>query len=223
MSHKTITVIIPVKNGINYLREALESLVSQGMDLEIIVVDDASDDGTATLAREYGCTVIRHDVCRGQVVAKNTGIAAVNGRFIMFMDHDDVMRPGALKELFESLEASPEAGAVMAKVQDFLSPDAGPMPGVLIRQEAYHGLFTGAVLIRKSALDVIGPFDETRHTGEIIEWQTRMDANHLQIKKIDIVATNRRIHRTNFGRTDAKTEFKDYAAVLRERLKSIRK
>ena len=221
--NKLITVIIPVKNGTNYLREALESLRSQDMDLEIIVVDDASDDGTAALAEEYGCTVIRHDVCRGQVVAKNEGIAVARGGFIMFMDHDDVIRPGALKVMYETLEASPETAAVMAKVQDFISPEIGPMPGVLVRKEAYHGLFTGAVLIRKSALETIGPFNEDLHTGEIIEWQTKMDANHLQIKKIDFVATDRRIHRTNFGRTDAKTEFKDYAAILRERLKSIKK
>ena len=221
--NKLISVIIPVKNGTNYLREALESLLGQGMDLEILVVDDASDDGSGELAAEYGCTVIRHDVSRGQVVAKNEGIAAAGGSYILFMDHDDVMRPGALKVLYESLEASPETAAVMAKVQDFLSPEIGPMPGVLVRKEAYHGLFTGAVLIRKSALDAIGPFNETLHTGDIIDWQTKMEAHHLPIRKIDLVATDRRIHRTNFGRTDSRTEFKDYASILRERLKTMKK
>ena len=221
--NKLISVIIPVKNGTNYLGEALESLLGQGMDLEIIVVDDASDDGTADLARKYGCTVISHDVCRGQIVAKNSGMAAASGQYVMFMDHDDVMRPGVLRVMYDNLEASPVTAAVMAKVQDFLSPELEQMPGVLIRPEPYYGLFTGALLTRKSAFDIIGPFAESRHTGEIIEWQTKMDANHLQIKKIELVATNRRIHRTNFGRTDAKTEFKDYASILRERLKAIKK
>ena len=221
--NKPISVIIPVKNGTNYLREAIESLRSQGMDLEIIVVDDASDDGTADLARELGCTVLQHDVCRGQIAGKNTGVSAANGRYVMFMDHDDIMRPGTLKVLYDTLESSPDIAAVMAKVQDFLSPDVEAMPGLLIRPDAYHGLFTGAVLIRKSALDAVGPFGENRRTGEIIEWQTKMDANHLPIQKIDLVASDRRIHRTNFGRTDAKTEYQNYASVLRERLKALKK
>ena len=60
-----ISVVVPVKNGTNYLREALESLRSQGMDLEIIVVDDGSTDGTAALAASMGCRVLRHDTSRG--------------------------------------------------------------------------------------------------------------------------------------------------------------
>lgn len=45
-----------------------------------------------------------------------------------------------------------------------------------------------------------------------------MYANHLKIKKLDFVATNRRIHSSNFGKTQQKTEFKDYAALLRAKL-----
>ena len=218
--NKTITVILPVKNGTNYLQEALDSLRSQNLDLEIIVVDDGSSDHTASLAEKNGCRVIRHAVSRGQVAGKNTGIAAATGEYILFMDHDDRMRPGALKVLYDTLETDPDTAAVMARVQDFLSPDAGPMPGTLVRAEPYHGLFTGAVLIRRRALEAIGPFSETLHTGEIIEWQTRMERHGFPIRKIDLVACDRRIHRTNFGRTDGKVEFTDYAAVLRQRLKA---
>ena len=49
--------------------------------------------------------------------------------------------------------------------------------------------------------------------------QLKMCANHLKIKKLDFVATNRRIHSSNFGKTQQKTEYKDYARALRERLK----
>ena len=46
-----------------------------------------------------------------------------------------------------------------------------------------------------------------------------MDSNGLKIKKIDFVSTKRRVHATNFGKTHAKTEFRDYAAILRAKLK----
>ena len=218
--NKTISVILPVKDGLNYLGEALESLRAQEMDLEIIVVDDGSADGTAAFAEGRGCRVIRRETSKGQIAAKNTGLRAAAGEYILFLDHDDRMRPGALRVLYDTLEADPGTAAVMARVQDFLSPDVGPMPGTFVRPDAYHGLFTGAVLIRKSALDAIGPFTEGRHTGEIIEWKTKMDAKGLPIKKIDLVSTDRRIHRTNFGKTASGIEFKDYAAVLRARLKA---
>ena len=57
------------------------------------------------------------------------------------------------------------------------------------------------------------------HAGEIIEWQSKMDSNGLKIKKIDFVSTKRRVHSTNFGKTNQKTEFKNYAAILRAKLK----
>ena len=69
MHNPLISVIIPVKNGTNYLGEALASLRRQNLNMEIIVVDDGSTDATADLAREAGCVVLQHPVSRGQVAA----------------------------------------------------------------------------------------------------------------------------------------------------------
>lgn len=221
--NKLISVILPVKDGSNYLAEALESLKGQGMDLEIIVVDDGSTDDTVAIADRYGCKVVSHPVSKGQVAGKNTGLGVATGEYVMFMDHDDVMRPGALKRLYEEIEADPEAYAVQAMVKDFKSPEIASLPGTAIKPEPFYGLFTGAILIRKTAFDTIGPFSENRRTGEIIEWVTKMEANGFPIKKIDLVATDRRIHNTNFGKTARNEEFKDYASILRERLKMIKR
>lgn len=139
----------------------------------------------------------------------------------MFHDADDVMNDGSLKKLYENLDNSGDISAVMAKVRDFYSPDLSEeeKTRTLIKKEPYYGLFTGAVLIRKSVFEKIGLFNESVTAGEIIDWQSKMCANHLKIKKLDFVATNRRIHSSNFGKTQQKTEYKDYARALRERLK----
>jgi len=100
---------------------------------------------------------------------------------------------------------------------DFLSPDAADK-SVEPKDEPYWGLFTGAVLMRKSLFDKVGLFDENVHTGEIIELQQKMQKLGLLMHKEDFVATKRRIHDNNFGRTSAKTEFQNYAAILRKRL-----
>lgn len=223
MDKPLISVIIPVKNGTNYLGEALDSLRRQNLNLEIIVVDDGSTDATAELAEKAGCVVLRHPVSRGQVAAKNTGIAAAKGGYILFLDHDDKVRDGALNTMLDALQAAPEASAVQAMVKDFRSPEIPDLPGILVRPEPFYGLFTGAILIRREVFDKIGPFSENVHTGEIIEWFSRVEAIGGKVIKLDLVSTDRRIHQTNFGRTDRQEEMKNYAAVLRERLKALRK
>ena len=222
MDKPLISVIIPVKNGTNYLGEALESLRRQSLNLEIIVVDDGSTDATAELAEKAACVVLRHPVSRGQVAAKNTGIAAAKGEYILFLDHDDKVRDGALRTMLDALQEAPEASAVQAMVKDFRSPEIPDLPGILVRPEPFYGLFTGAILIRREVFDKIGLFSENVHTGEIIEWFSRVEAIGGKVIKLDLVSTDRRIHQTNFGRTDRQEEMKNYAAVLRERLKALR-
>ena len=72
--------------------------------------------------------------------------------------------------------------------------------------------------MKKEIFDVIGFFNESVHTGEIIEWQSKMDSAGLRIKKLDFVSTDRRLHSSNFGKTNKNTEFKNYAAILRAKL-----
>ena len=216
-----ISIIMPVKDGEKYLKEAIAGIHRQNMNVEIILINDGSTDQTEKIAREMGCIVINHEKSLGQVVAKNTGLEQAKGEFIMFHDGDDVMNEGALRILYDALNSDNSIGAVMGKVKDFISPDiehSGAQKEI-INPEAYYGLFTGAVLMRRSIFDIIGFFDKTIQTGEIIEWKNRMDKNHLLIKKVDMITTNRRIHNHNFGKTNRVKEFQDYAKVLRQKLK----
>lgn len=218
MDNELISIIIPVKNGKNYLQEALDHIKAQEMNVEVIVIDDASEDETSEIASRNGCRVFRQSVCQGQVTAKNIGVKMAKGDFILFHDHDDRMRTGALRALYEAMDE--KCAAVMAKVQDFYTPGMSEQQKMRSpkKEEPFYGLFTGAVLIRKSAMDLIGPFNPQLNTGEILEWETRMSQNGLCIKKIDLVATDRRIHATNYGKTNREKEFRDYAMVLRARI-----
>lgn len=217
---KLISIIIPVKNGEKYLEETILAIKNQNINIEIIVVNDGSTDNTTEIAENLGCTVITHEESKGPVVAKNTGLKIAKGDYIMFHDADDVMNTNILPELYKELDSNTDIYAVMAKVKDFYSPELSEeeKQKTIIKKEPYYGLFTGAVLIRKSVFDKIGLFNESVTAGEIIDWQSKMNENKLQIKKLDIVSTNRRIHSSNFGKTQQKTEFKDYATLLRAKL-----
>lgn len=209
-----ISVVIPVKNGSKYIREAIEGIKKQNMNFEIIVVDDASDDNTTDIAQSMGCHIIKHETTKGQVIGKNTGLKAAKGDFILFHDHDDVMNEGTLKQMLHSFDE--DTYVVFAKLKDFLSPDATGISTV--KPEPYIGLLSGAALIRKTFFDKIGFFDETIAAGDAIWLNSKLEEYNLKSKKLNIVSLNRRIHDTNYGRTNQKKGYKDYATVLRAKL-----
>ncbi len=216
--NKLISVIIPVYNGAKYIKETIEGIKAQNMNVEIIVVDDVSPDNSGQIAKELGCRVIRHTQNTGQVIGKNTGIREAKGEYIVFNDQDDIMRENTLQTLYDEMEKNPEISAVMAKSLDFVSPDAKNQN--MGRKEAVWGMYSGATMFRKSMFDIIGLFDETvrLNTGETIIIQNKMKEHNLIMKKIDFIATNRRIHDNNFGVTNQSKEYKDYATVLSAKL-----
>lgn len=142
-----ISIIIPCKNGEKYIEETILAIKKQNMNTEIIVIDDGSIDNTANIAEILGSKVIQHETSKGPVVAKNSGLRAANGDFIMFHDADDVMNDNVLSILYKELESNSDISAVMAKVKDFFSLDLSEeeKQKTKIKSEPYYGLFTGAV------------------------------------------------------------------------------
>lgn len=91
-----VSVIIPVRNSGRYFRECLDSVTGQTLhNIEIIIIDDASTDGSDAVAEAYAAqdsriTVIHHTECTGAGPARNDGIAIAQGEYIAFMDSDDL-------------------------------------------------------------------------------------------------------------------------------------
>ncbi len=105
----------------------------------------------------------------------------------------------------------------MAQLKDFCSPDT-PEQSKYVKLRPFWGILTGSTLFKKEVFNLVGDFREDIITGDVIDLTTRLKKAGLQIKKVDFVSCNRRIHNANFGRTNQKDEYKDYAKVLRERL-----
>jgi len=219
--NKLISVIMPVRNGEKYLQAALDGIKKQNMNVEIILVNDASTDSTAEIALKAGCHVINHDVCKGPAVGKNTGLQVAKGEYILFHDGDDVMRSGVLAKMYRELEQDATVSAVMAMVQNFTSAEliSAETKRCDVKAAPFYGLFSGAILIRKRVFDIVGPFSEEITAGDVIAWKLQLDKHNLLIKKLDFVATDRRIHDSNYGKTNRKKEFLDYASILRAKLR----
>lgn len=214
-----ISVVIPTYNGEKYLRECIESIRNQNMNTEIIVIDDISTDNTVEIAKSMGCRVIVNDVHKGQVAGKNTGIRAAQGEYWFTIDQDDMVADGALQKLYEEMQKNPDEYIIMAKLKDFCSPDT-PEQKNFCKPQPFYGILTGCTLFRKSVFDIIGFWQEGVITGDVIDLTNRLAKHGLHIKKVDFIACNRRIHDANYGRTNQKDEYKDYARALRERMKS---
>lgn len=217
----TISIIMPVKNGSNYLAQALTAIKAQNVKMEIILVNDGSSDNTVQIAQDFGCIVLHHEESKGLVASKNTALKVARGKYIMFHDHDDLLNQNALAKMLKEFEENPEISAVMAQLQDFFSPELSEKEKarVLLRAEAYCGLFSGAILMKKQVFEVIGLFDENLQAGDAIEWKNKMDKNNLPIKRLNFVSVNRRIHNSNYGRVNKGREYKDYASILRAKIR----
>jgi glycosyltransferase involved in cell wall biosynthesis len=212
------SVIIPCRNGANYLAEAVRSVQCQNMPVDIIVIDDGSADGTATLAASLGCDVISipHS---GLSAARNAGLHAAQGAYILFLDHDDVMTDGAIRRLFAAF--AEDVDFVSACVRDFVSPELPDEDKSKLapRPEPYSGLLTGAYLFKCAVFGKVGGFDENLQTGQGVDFLMRCAKSGMRERKLNFVAAGRRLHNNNMGRTLRGQEHKDYTAILRARIR----
>jgi glycosyltransferase involved in cell wall biosynthesis len=102
------SIVIPCFNQRQYLGEALASACSQP-DTEVILVDDGSTDGSATLAGCFPGVRLFQQANAGVAAARNAGLAAARGEFVLFLDADDRLHRGAIEVLRAALVAHPEA------------------------------------------------------------------------------------------------------------------
>ena len=112
-----VSVVIPTYNRAGYLREAIESVRAQTFgDWELLIVDDASTDGTRELVESYAqqSPHIRYlwQDNRERAAARNAGIRAAQGQYVALLDSDDVWLPQHLERCLEEFRGCPEAGVV---------------------------------------------------------------------------------------------------------------
>lgn len=108
MRKPKISVIIPIYNTAKYLRKCIESVINQTYDnLEIILVDDGSTDGSSTIVDEYGAKDSRiiaiHKENGGVSAARNDGLKKATGEYIGFVDGDDWIEPDMYQRMQETL------------------------------------------------------------------------------------------------------------------------
>lgn len=200
MNKQIVSVIIPVYNCERYLGDAVNSIIKQDYrPLEIIIVDDGSNDGTADIARSYKEVQYIYQPNQGQPVARNKGIAAAQGKFIAFLDADDIWMPNKLSIQMDYLNDHPNIGFVVAKRRIHIEEGIEKPPWY--REHLFENdsvCFNPSVmLVRRSVFEKAGCWNPVFRYGETGEWLTRVKDAGISYAIIHETLLISRVHDQN--------------------------
>jgi glycosyltransferase involved in cell wall biosynthesis len=188
-----VSIIIPVYNGANYMREAIDSALAQTSDdVEVIVVNDGSRDGgaTAEIARSYGDRLRYIEKENGGVSsALNRGIAEMHGRWFCWLSHDDRYLPSKIAAQLAFFDRNPAARIVGCNLEiidehgDVTSEFREHLSIVRTGREVLSSWIYGCgLMIARQALVDAGLFNESNRTTQDLEMWLRLaerDPIHL--------------------------------------------
>jgi glycosyltransferase involved in cell wall biosynthesis len=212
-----VAVVVPVRDGEAFLREALESVRSQDLPpREVVVVDDGSTDRSAEVARAAGARVVLQAPA-GAGAARNRGVSETTAPWLAFLDADDRWVPRKLSRQAAALAGRPDAVASIGRIRQFWSPETGradvPSPEVLA------GPSPITLVVRREAFLATGGYPTDLRASEAAAWWVRFEATRPVVVRLDDVLAERRIHARNTGvvRADAREEFVRLAKAALDR------
>ncbi|HET9299472.1 MAG TPA: glycosyltransferase [Candidatus Polarisedimenticolaceae bacterium] len=206
-----MSVVIPAYNAAAFLGEALESVFAQGIpDVEVVVVDDGSSDGTAEVARRFGRGVrVLSQPRSGSGRARNLGLSETNGEIVAFLDADDVWVPDKMARQLPILEGDRALALVFSDMVAFGEP--GVEGRSYFRERGFTGrctpgtilvhdmISTPTVVLRRACLPRTGPFDTGLPIGQDTDLWIRL-ALHHPVAFVSAPLVRRRFHPGNATR-----------------------
>lgn len=213
MGKPLVSIVIPVYNGSDYMREAINSALKQTYtDIEVIVVNDGSRDNgmTDTIAKSYGKKIRYFSQDNGGVSsALNLGIEKMHGKYFSWLSHDDVYEPNKIEKQVALLEALDEH-TIICSACSYINENSEKMKGhfpdngfhegytdgkrtlqIMLSHSAVNGC---SLLIPKSAFDKCGGFDESlRFCQDVFMWY-KLFLNNFSMYYTEECLVKSRIH-----------------------------
>ena len=173
-----VSVVIPAYNSREFLPVAIESVLAQTyLAAEIIVLDDGSTDDTKEVCARYPVKYI-YQTNQGAASARNAGISASTGNYLVFLDSDDCLFPDAIEIGIECLKANPAAGFVFGSylfksinpdgsyTTQKLSDDPPSVASYNTILAAQHKVQCATAIFRRAAIEFVGGFDPSLEVME---------------------------------------------------------
>jgi glycosyltransferase involved in cell wall biosynthesis len=222
-----VSVVIPVYNGMKYLRQAVDSVLSQTLPVgEILLIDDGSTETSGQIFLEYDETVVKyHYFPHGGIgAARNRGIEMAGGMFIAFLDADDYWDKQKLALQLREIKKPGAANMIFGMSAQFYSPETGEdfRQQYQCPSEPVKCPHPGTLLMKRDDFLKVGLFSTEYKTGEFIEWYRRAEESGMISAFLPEVLMYRRIHPLNHGIVQ-KQQNDDYARIVKEMLLRRRK
>lgn len=157
-----VSIIVPIYNAEAFLRECIDSILGQSFrDIELVLVDDGSNDGSGGICDEYlqrdSRIKVLHKVNDGPVRARKDGLELATGKYIAFADADDWLEPDMVLRLYSIMEQEATDVAMCGRYED-----TGE-----VHKEVYHGLAEGKY-VKEDMLKRVYP--KMIVNGSFFEW-----------------------------------------------------
>jgi len=197
-----VSVIMIVKNGERFIRQALDSILAQSYrPFEIILVDGNSQDKTLEIAREFHPIRILQQAGTGVSDGYNTGIRAATAGFVAFLSHDDLWTPDKLDVQMNYLMEHPEIMFTNCLRTFFLESGSGIPKGfrkhLLIGE--HPAMIMESLVARKTVFDQVGYFNNALRTAEDVDWYSRATDLKIPSYMLPQVLLRKRIHDRNIS------------------------
>lgn len=188
-----VSVIITAHNRQNYIADSIESVLTSSFhDFELIIVDDHSVDNTFSIVEQYKkdsrVKLFKNQRNLGQFPNRNYAASLATGKYIKYLDSDDMLYKYGLKTMVDAIESLTEAGAVIS--HDRLH-EAKPYPILMTPVEAYKAFFLkggfpnsgpSAAIINREAFNVVGGFPEPFYVGTDTIFWLKLSAKYPIVK-----------------------------------------
>ena len=194
-----VSVIIPVYNGEDFIREAIENILSQKYPaLEIIIINDGSTDSTEAIINKLPADIryFTQDNS-GPSAARNKGIRDASGEFITFLDADDLWPENNLNIMVDEMLRNPDMEVIRGYAQLMEINKASGCYDYLGNPKESFPHYIGAAIYRKSAFEKVGLFDPLLRFGEDSDWFLRACEMKLNIKRLEETSLYVRRHGGN--------------------------
>lgn len=222
---KRVSVVLPTYNGERYIEEAVRSVLKQTyQNLELIVVDDCSTDGTAEVVRRYAQQDGRIHLIRNAENQKlprslNIGFRQAAGDYLTWTSDDNYYDEDAIEEMVSFLERNPQAAMVYCDMYD-LCEDGTRMRSNRVRPARY--LYSGSnfgacFLYRRQAAEIVGEYDPDMFLAEDYDYVLRI-SKQFAVCHFPICKYTYRIHQESLSQTRTREAWKQIWQLRRREL-----
>ena len=194
-SGAALAVVIPTHNRRDYVMNAVESVLAQQVDVELVVVDDGSGDGTTSALQQIAdprLRLLRHDVARERSAARNTGLRATGAEWVLFLDDDDELAAGGLAAIRDAARLAPaDCVAILGRLEFF---DDGAPAGERVKESWVRRRWIGDLLADCVLDPYVGPnraFLRRAAVDAVGGWSTRYPPFEDRLLALQIAARGR--------------------------------